>query len=291
MKLNAYVLAADPAWIEESIAGYYPHVDRIIVSFDETGTSWTGHPLDPTEAVSRLKALDHQGKIVLAPGRFFSLGRNALASDTAQRQNALDLASEGAAWVLQLDSDEIAADPATLLSCLEQADREGFDALDYPARYVYQHIRDRWYLERGRRLWRAAAAYPGAVAVRAGDPVAPVPPNRRGPVPRGLLAPEHRSLASAERDRASGRPPRAGHHASELGALRIGHAGQDKHLGTCRANGIGAPTSFNGLGGGRRPLRTVAAGQLSRNPDNWLRFLRLADTPDAAARARNGLTS
>ena len=61
MKLNAYVLAADPAWIEESIAGYYPHVDRIIVSFDETGTSWTGHPLDPTEAVSRLKALDHQG--------------------------------------------------------------------------------------------------------------------------------------------------------------------------------------------------------------------------------------
>ena len=42
---------------------------------------------------------------------------------------------------------------------------------------------------------------------------------------------------------------------------------------------------------GRRPLRTVAAGQLSRNPDNWLRFLRLADTPDAAARARNGLTS
>ena len=77
------MLAADPAWIEESIAGYYPHVDRIIVSFDETGTSWTGHPLDPTEAVSRLKALDHQGKIVLAPGRFFSLGRNALASDTA----------------------------------------------------------------------------------------------------------------------------------------------------------------------------------------------------------------
>ena len=56
---NAYVLAADPAWIEESVASYYDFVKRIFVSFDETGTSWTGHPLDPTEAVNRLKAVSY----------------------------------------------------------------------------------------------------------------------------------------------------------------------------------------------------------------------------------------
>ncbi len=287
---NAYILAADPAWIEESVASYYDLVKRIFVSFDETGTSWTGHSLDPTEAVNRLKALDHQGKIVLAPGRFFSLGRNALASDTAQRQNALDLASEGAAWVLQLDSDEIVADPATLLSCLEQADREGFDALDYPARYVYQHIRDRWYLERGRRLWRAAAAYPGAVAVRAGT---------RLRLSRQTDAALFR-VDFSRRNTDPWHPPSAIVH-------RVVHPEQAiMHLSWVRSeSAMLAKTSTWGHSGerdwsadvlqwsrrGRRPLRAVAAGQLSRNPDNWLRFLRLADTPDAAARARNGLTS
>ncbi len=44
MRLNAYVLAADPAWIEESVASYYDLVQRILVSFDDSGTSWTGHP-------------------------------------------------------------------------------------------------------------------------------------------------------------------------------------------------------------------------------------------------------
>ncbi len=130
--------------------------------------------------MNRLQAVDPERKIVLAPGSFFSAGRNALASDTAQRQNALDLASTGADWVLQLDSDELAADPAEFLSCLQQADGEGFDAVDYPARYLYQHVRNGWYLERCRRLWRPAAAYPGASpcgpAPGCAWPARPMPP-------------------------------------------------------------------------------------------------------------------
>jgi hypothetical protein len=290
MRLNAYVLAADPAWVEESVASYYDLVQRIVVSFDETGTSWTGHPLDPTEAVNRLQAVDPEHKIVLAPGSFFSAGRNALASDTAQRQNALDLASTGADWVLQLDSDELAADPAEFLSCLHQADREGFDALDYPARYLYQHVRNGWYLERGRRLWRAAAAYPGAVAVRAGT----------------------RLRLARQTDAALFRVDFAGRntdpwHASEAPVHRVVRPAQAiLHLSWVRSQAaMLAKTRTWGHAGerdwsadvltwvdrGAHPLRTVTAGLISRHPDDWLRLVRLGGAPDATARARNGLTS
>ena len=39
MRVNAYVLAADPAWLTSSVWSYYNLGDQIVVSFDESNTS------------------------------------------------------------------------------------------------------------------------------------------------------------------------------------------------------------------------------------------------------------
>jgi len=175
------------------------------------------------------------------------------------------------------------------VSCLDQADREGFGALDYPARYLYQHVRDGWYLERGRRLWRPAAAYPGAVAVRAGT----------------------RLRLSRQTDAALFRVDFSGRntdpwHPRDAPVHRVVHPAQGiMHLSWVRSEAaMFAKTRTWGHAGerdwstdvlewvrrGDHPLRTIAAGLLSRDPDDWLRLVRLPDTPDARARARHGLT-
>ena len=58
METNAYILAADPAWIEASVRSYYDRVERIVVSYDEDGLGWTGVPLDIEQCLRRLRAMD-----------------------------------------------------------------------------------------------------------------------------------------------------------------------------------------------------------------------------------------
>ncbi len=169
MRVNAYVLAADPAWIEESIESYYDMVDRIILSYDETRTGWSGAPLDSTEAVDRALAVDRDKKMELAPGRFVVPGLKPLDRETGQRQNALDRASDAADWVLQLDSDEVLLAPNVFRRCLEEAHERAFDSMEYPSRRLFQHAGGERFVEGTRRFWRVAASYPGPVAVRAGS--------------------------------------------------------------------------------------------------------------------------
>ncbi|MDF8266500.1 hypothetical protein [Luteipulveratus flavus] len=171
MRLNAYVLAADPAWVEESIGSYYDLVDRIVVSYDGNGVSWTGAPIRVEESLQRIRALDVDRKMVEAPGHFARLDHEPLENETHQRLAAAALAGDGADWVLQLDTDEVMTSPAAFLGSLCDADVRGFDALDYPSRLLYQHVRDDLYLEQSRRFWGVAAAYPGPLAVRSGTPM------------------------------------------------------------------------------------------------------------------------
>lgn len=171
MRLNAYVLAGDPAWIPESLGAYYPLVDRIVVSFDSEHRSWSGAPLSVGAAIARLREIDAEDKIRLLPGRHSDPQRNVLDVETEQRQAALDAASEGADWVIQLDTDEILLDLGTFVRCLTAADHSGASALDYPMRDFYQHLRGDRFLEHSRRLWGDRAAYPGPVAVRVGTPL------------------------------------------------------------------------------------------------------------------------
>ncbi len=68
MRVTAYVLVADPAFLRESIRAYYDRVERIVLSYDETSTSWTGTPLPVAECLRLIEEVDPDGKCVHAPG-------------------------------------------------------------------------------------------------------------------------------------------------------------------------------------------------------------------------------
>ena len=168
MRRTAYVLVADPSHLEASLRSYYAQVDRIVLSYDEDATSWTGTPLPVDECLARIDALDVDGKCVRAPGRFARPDAPPLDSETVQRQAALDQASDGADWVLQLDTDEVMLSPSAFLGALGRAEAAGASGLHYPSRWLYSRVAPGRYLEASSRFGRPAASYPGPLAVRAG---------------------------------------------------------------------------------------------------------------------------
>lgn len=171
MRLNAYVLAGDPAWIPRSVGSYYDLVETIVVSYDRRHRSWSGAPLSVGAALDRLRSLDRDGKLRLLPGDHSDPGAKVLTNETEQRRQALEVAGEGADWVLQLDTDEILLDRAAFLAALAAGDRSGAAGLDYPLRDFYQRVGPGTFLEHCGRFWTDRAAYPGPVAVRAGTPL------------------------------------------------------------------------------------------------------------------------
>jgi hypothetical protein len=168
VKIHAYVLAGDPAWIRQGIGSFYGLVDRIVVSYDAEGLSWSGHPLSTEESLARIAAADPDGKVVLHPGRFSNPELMAMWAETAQRQHALDAASDGADWVLQLDTDEVVTDPRELRSAVDAAETHAASAVEYPARVLHARADSGRFLEICGRFWSTQSSYPGPVAVRAG---------------------------------------------------------------------------------------------------------------------------
>lgn len=168
MRLNAYVLAGDAAWIPESVGSYYELVDRIIVSYDRGHRSWGGGRLSVAESLQRISASDPEGKTLLLPGDHVAPGRPRMELETEQRQAALDAASDGADWVLQLDTDEIVMSSRSLRSQVAVADGRAADAVAFPLRNVYARTASGRFLEHCGRFWSTQSAYPGPVAVRSG---------------------------------------------------------------------------------------------------------------------------
>ncbi|WP_309127641.1 hypothetical protein [Microbacterium sp.] len=167
-RLTAYVLLADPSYLAQSVGAYYDHVDRIVVSFDRTHTSWTGTPLPVAQCLRIISAMDRNRKLVLAPGDFARHRHSGFDNETFQRQTALDQASEGADWVLQLDTDEVIASPPVFFDMLDRAALSGAGGLDFPSRWLYTRAGSGRYLEVTGRWWTRAASFPGPLAVRAG---------------------------------------------------------------------------------------------------------------------------
>lgn len=168
MRLNAYVLAGDPAWAAQSLRSYYALVDRVVVSFDRRGRSWAGFPLPVEDAIRELRSADPEGKLVLLPGDHCDPDRDILDVETEHRQEAVDAASEGADWVLQLDTDEVLLSPAVFRRHLDTAAARGARAMDFPLRDFYQEAGTGRYLEHCGRFWTDQSAYPGPVAVESG---------------------------------------------------------------------------------------------------------------------------
>jgi hypothetical protein len=288
-RLAAYVLAADPSWSEESVRSYYDLVDRIVVSYDETGTSWSGTPMPSEEALRRLRSVDVAGKMEFAPGRFYRPGHHPLENDTHQRQTALAQAGTDADWVIQLDTDEVLADPDEFLSCLHRAVAGGYTGLEYPARVIYQHVRDDWYLEGCSRHWSVAAHYPGPVAVRRDANLVMARQAdvqlfrvdfRRHNTDRAhpADAPIHRVVRPAQ------------------GILHYSWVRSDESMAAkSRASGHSGDFDWDPVIAQWRdfrdhPVRAMLGTPLRRGPRKRLvRLARLPGAPDAGARRRNGL--
>jgi hypothetical protein len=145
MRLRAYVLAADPAWLETSMQSYYDIVERIVVSYDRNKVGWTGRPLPIDECIERAKAIDKDKKMEFAPGDFAILSNSPMENETRQRREALALAGD-ADWVFQLDTDEVVTQPASLhrrLAALPASTR----CVRWPMRSLFQRAADGRYLE------------------------------------------------------------------------------------------------------------------------------------------------
>ena len=167
-RIKAYILAADPTWIECSVSAYYPCVEEIIVSYDRRGLGWTGAPVALDECLERLRAVDFDRKMKFVPGDFSGAVRDPMENDTLQRNVALQLASEDADWVLQLDTDEYLPSPAALLGALQKADLLGAGALEWPMRVLYRNLPGGRALEICARDGSDHFEYIAPVAVRSG---------------------------------------------------------------------------------------------------------------------------
>ena len=167
MRLSAYILAADPAWIEASVLSYYDMVNKIIVSYDENSRSWTGTPIPVEECLSRLRAIDRDNKMVYSPGHYARLDHLPMENDTHQRQCALDEAGEDADWVLQLDTDEVLPDSEIFQRMIDVCESSGHTALEWPMRVLFRRTFSGRYLEVCGPDGNPRYEYPGPAAIRA----------------------------------------------------------------------------------------------------------------------------
>lgn len=168
-RLTAYVLAADPTWLEQSVRAYYSRVQKIVVSYDTAGKGWTGAPIPVDECISRLKAIDGDRKMRFVGGTFSGPVKDPMENDTRQRNAALELASEGADWVLQLDTDEWVPEVDCLLEGILSAQKIGLPALEWPMRVLYRKLSEGKYLEVCAQGGMEHFEYIAPVAVRAGS--------------------------------------------------------------------------------------------------------------------------
>lgn len=167
MKLHAYVLLGDPAWMSLSLSSYYPHVSRIIASYDRSGLGWNGYPIDIDKCMARLDLLDTDKKVVYLPGDYRRNGVPAIQLDTKQRQDALDTAAEGDPdWILQFDLDEVVPCWQRFERSLAFADSNGWESFWYPQRFVFAHLGGSWYAQMARRRMTLRSTAPGPYAVK-----------------------------------------------------------------------------------------------------------------------------
>jgi hypothetical protein len=171
MKIAAYICLGDPAWIEASVLSYYPHVTKIIATFDRSGRSWSGPEIDVDVCIRRLQAIDIDNKVEYVGGDFCIEQNfdNPIVSDTYQRNVGLTVASQYGDWVLQLDTDEIIPNWDVFISYIDFANAHSFDAVYFPSIYVYQLISRNLALESCRRWGTRQAGFPGPLSVKSGS--------------------------------------------------------------------------------------------------------------------------
>jgi len=167
MRINAYILAADPAWIEESVLSYYDIVDEILVSHDRNSRGWTGAPIAAQDCLDRLRAIDRDKKMRFVAGDYSRPDFRPMENDTYQRQCALAEVGD-ADWVLQIDTDEVLPNPAALVGMLRQAEALDISTVEWPMRVLFHTLKNGQYLEVCAADFSDCFEYPGPIAVRPG---------------------------------------------------------------------------------------------------------------------------
>lgn len=166
MRINAYVLAADPTWLQTSVARYYHHVAKIIVSYDEASLGWTGAPVKARQCIEALRQLDAEHKMTFVAGSYHHYAGAPARGDTEQRSAALALAAVDADWVLQIDTDEVLPDWGALMKVIEYAECQGIDAVEWPMRVLFRALPGGRFLEVRGPHGEPHYEYPGPIAVR-----------------------------------------------------------------------------------------------------------------------------
>lgn len=167
MRLKAYVLAADPNWIEASVLSYYDYVDEIVVSYDRSGFGWTGLPIPVDESLRRLRAIDTKLKCRFVGGDYYRPDHSPMENDTYQRQCAIDDIGNTADWILELDTDEIIPNPENFIKALATTPKDK-TVVEWPMRVFFQRTRSGRFLEVTTFFRQQLSEYPGPVATRPG---------------------------------------------------------------------------------------------------------------------------
>lgn len=165
-RIGAYVLPGDTVWLERTLGQYYPFLDALVVPVPEDGRGWTGVPIPVEDALRLIRAADTRGILKTIPGRWTD-SEDPMRADTAQRQAAVDALSDEVDWILQFDNDEYLPRPEILHAALDEAERLGIDALEWPMRVLFRRTRKR-VLEVVTVDGRPRYDYPGPIAVRSG---------------------------------------------------------------------------------------------------------------------------
>ncbi|MCW2496010.1 hypothetical protein [Jatrophihabitans sp.] len=168
MRVHAYLVVADPTWLRSSVLAYYPHVERIVASYDADGIGWSGARVDAAGCLATLRELDVDHKIEFAAGTYSGGDLDPLVVETRQRSAALARAGAGADWVLQIDTDEVLPEWGALVQALEEAERCGLEAVEWPMRVLYRRLRGDTYLAVVDERDGLHVEYPGPIAVRPG---------------------------------------------------------------------------------------------------------------------------
>ena len=166
--MKAYVLAADPTWIQASVRSYYDVVEEIVVSYDRAARGWTGAPIPVQACLDRLESIDRDKKMRFHAGDFARLNCTPMENDTFQRQWALDEAGKHTDWVLEIDTDEVVPDAPQLARRLTSEVPAEYRAVEWPMRPFFQRTAAGNYLEVCTPRRRQLSEFPGCIAARPG---------------------------------------------------------------------------------------------------------------------------
>jgi hypothetical protein len=168
MKIGAYVLAADPTWITQSIGAYYDVIDVLLVSYDSSSKSWSGTDIPVAECVDKVREVDKRSIMVELSGDYSTIDGSPMDRDTKQRQDCVNYLSSRVDWILQIDTDEWIPDINLVIRILNDLPQD-ICGIEWPMRVLYRKLGSGSYLAISDLDSKPVYEYPGPIIVRSNE--------------------------------------------------------------------------------------------------------------------------